>query len=232
MINLPPFIPIYPDLDPIYFYPAAAGGAPTPGPGPGAVTPTPTPAGPGAVTYPQTYPSTPTPGTPTPTPYRPKSFQNTSSASTKQTRTILIQNLSPTVSQHDLCAIFIEAGPIESSHVDASASTNTTGTETVSPTGTGTATTARITYTSVDAAKRAVALFNSASLGPDLPLCPGSKRLRVRLERFPAFGAGSGSAPASGREKDKETTVETGRPRDCQPLVVNGSGVGKRALIA
>lgn len=233
IINLAPFIPVYPDLDPIYFYstPANAPGttsvvAPAPAPAPGAVTPTPTPASAApAVTYPQ-YPTTPTP-----TPYRPKPqpVSNGHNGSNKQTRTILIQNLSPTVSQDDLLAVFHEAGPIESSHVDA-----TGGTETLSATTTGTATTARITYTNADAAKRAVALFNSASLGPGLPLYPGSRRLRVRLERFSTFtpASPSPSAPATAPgSKDKETTGVDSR-RDCQPLVVNGSGVGKRAIIA
>ena len=104
-------------------------------------------------------------------------------------RTILIQNLGPTISQHDLCAVFTEAGPIESSQVDSSS---------MACTSTSTSTTARITYTSAEAAKRAVAMFNSASLGPDLPICPGSKRLRVRLDRWVGSGTGTGPGPGPG----------------------------------
>lgn len=202
----------------------------------------------------------------------PPHMSGSSRAFNRPRRTVLVQNLRPTVTHRDLCAVFKDAGVIEKCQI---ASTDPT----VSGSGPGSASAARITYTTPDDAKRAVSLFNNTGGACSLGLGVGSKRgrVRVRIDRSgspgpgpgpgpgpsspatvapapntpvpgpataalspslsPSSGYNSGSGYASGHSTNTSisTTISTssgpgpGPGMKDQPLVVNGSGIGRSA---
>ncbi|GIK02173.1 hypothetical protein Aspvir_006218 [Aspergillus viridinutans] len=155
-------------------------------------------------------------------------------------RTIFIQNLSPTTTPHDLTLFLQDAGTIEQCEMPLNPDTGRCKGF------------ARVTLRSADEAKRAIALYNTAFF-------LGAK-IRVKIDRSGYFSSGQGYAEREGyylanrlnppekttdqvdmtptpgprtvdRNSGPERERETERDR-CQPLVVNGSGLGSKTALA
>ena len=167
-------------------------------------------------------------------------------------RTILIHNLTSshrsTPTQNDLLALFSEVGIIEQCQILDNTTTNPNPNPTTS-TPRYKKLSAKITFATAEHAKRAVALFDN------IPFM-GSKRIRVRIDRGmnpnpnpnPVSGFGSGynnnnnSSPSKPTNGGGDEGISNPSPKPtaataaekpkvvvdrCQPLVVNGSGIGR-----
>ncbi|GES60277.1 RNA binding protein [Aspergillus terreus] len=173
-----------------------------------------------------------------PLPYAPAAATTTTTATSAtrppHRRTLFIQNLSPATTPRALRSLLSDAGTID--HCEMPADRDSARCKGF----------ARVSFRTGDEAKRAVALFNNA-------VFLGSK-IRVKIDRSiqvaytPAVGglvqegASVHTPPLSGAASAASSDVEDARasrpsspkkkPVDrCGPLVVNGSGVGPRAVV-
>lgn len=188
--------------------------------------------------------------------YPGKAYNNNSYSYTPRAarRTILIHNLTSshhsTPTQNDLLALFSEAGAIEQCQILDNANTNPNPTASTS-TPRYKKLFAKITFTAPEEAKRAVALFDN------IPFMGSKRiRVRIDRGGNPNLGPASGYGSAFGYNNNnnnnspsKTTTTNGGgdegipnpnpkptaaaaeKPKavvdKCQPLVVNGSGIGR-----
>ncbi|EAL88007.2 RNA-binding protein [Aspergillus fumigatus Af293] len=154
-------------------------------------------------------------------------------------RTIFIQNLSPTTTPHDLTLFLQDAGTIEQCEMPLNPDTGRCKGF------------ARVTFRSADEAKRAISLYNTAFF-------LGAK-IRVKIDRSGYFPSGQSQGypardgyylpnrpnqperksvenditPAPGTVDRKSSGPQRVTERDrCQPLVVNGSGLGNKTAVA
>ncbi|GFF74724.1 hypothetical protein IFM62136_08897 [Aspergillus lentulus] len=163
-------------------------------------------------------------------------------------RTIFIQNLSPTTTPHDLALFLQDAGTIEQCEMPLNPDTGRCKGF------------ARVTFHSADEAKRAIALYNTAFfLGAKIRVkidrsgyfssgqghaqgqgyaAREGYYLPNRVNQ-PERTTGEGDislAPGTGpgpRTVDRNSGPQRETERDrCQPLVVNGSGLGSKTAVA
>lgn len=172
-----------------------------------------------------------------PLPYAPAATTTTTATSATRPphrRTLFIQNLNPATTPRALRSLLSDAGTID--HCEMPADRDSARCKGF----------ARVSFRTGDEAKRAVALFNNA-------VFLGSK-IRVKIDRSiqvaytpavggpPQEGAPVHTPPLSGAASAASSDVEDARasrpsspkkkPADrCGPLVVNGSGVGPRAVV-
>ncbi|KAL5364731.1 hypothetical protein BJX96DRAFT_188045 [Aspergillus floccosus] len=177
-----------------------------------------------------------------PMPYAPATATATTTATSAtrppHRRTLFIQNLSPATTPKALRSLLSDAGTID--HCEMPADPDSARCKGF----------ARVSFRTGDEAKRAVALFNNA-------VFLGSK-IRVKIDRSiqvaytPAVGGPapvvqegvpvdtpppSGAASAASEDaEDVHGTLQSSLPKKkpvdrCGPLVINGSGVGPRAVV-
>ncbi|KAE8371253.1 hypothetical protein BDV26DRAFT_136504 [Aspergillus bertholletiae] len=169
--------------------------------------------------------------TPTSVPFYAPHPQSNGNLRTPPRRTIFIQNLSPATTQSDLQSHLQDAGSIESCEVPLDPTTNRCKGF------------ARVTFRAADEAKRAVARHNNTVFL--------NTKMRVKIDRSVPYAASYALAPPStvpvtisctpehtlvtptpdGSTKPEPTTEEAPQAK-CQPgpLVVNGSGVGRKEI--